>query len=348
MNAETPRDEYVTLDRWIKEARENPYCRFGRDPFVIAYVDPGILPGDLGDDQVKAMKYKIANLKIAYANFDKWFAEDDRTLDLRSYLYNLLSISFSSQGLKNLGAYIGGFYVNEAMADENLPAYQVVPKAKQQEVIRFLLDQAKDLSWIERKDFVRQIPMRSPQVNDVRVDIMNTLFSRTHMVALSAEKSKEGYRPEEYMDELYRIVWEGTLKKRPLDKMERDLQIVFLAAVMATSTVADEPSVIDPSAKARSLVAIDPEKLNRFLDERKDVMPINPGAFDSDLSRGSVEGFYSQYGFTAKSYPQGHLFYRMLLKIETLLKESVASSSGDTRLHYEYLLHKIKKSKEIQ
>ena len=348
VDAKTSRDERATLDRWVKESRENPYCCFGRTPFLIADVDPEILQGDLGDDQVKAMKYKIANLKIAYANFGKWFAKDDKTLDLRSYLYNLLSISFSGQGLKNLGAYIGGFHVNEAMADEGLPAYRVVPKAKQQEVIHFLLDQAKDLSWIERKDFIRQIPMRSPQVNDVRVDIINTLFSRTHMVALSAEKSKEGYRPEEYLDELYRIVWEGTLKKRPLDKMERDLQIVFLAAVMATSTVADAPSVIDPSAKAASLVAIDPERLNRFLDEKKDVMPIPPGAFDSDEAQAPVEGFYAQYGFTAKPYPQGHLYYRLLLKIETLLKESVSSSSGDTRLHYEYLLHKIKMSKEIQ
>lgn len=346
MDAKTSRDECVTLDRWVKESRENPYCRFGRAPFVIADVDPGILQGDLGDDQVKAMKYKIANLKIAYANFDKWFAEDDRNLDLRSYLYNLLSVSLSGQGLKSLGAYIGGFYVNEAMADENLPAYRVVPKAKQQEVIRFLLEQAKDLSWIERKDFIRQIPMRSPQVNEVRVDIINTLFSRLNMVALSAEKSKEGYRPEEYMDELYKIVWEGTLKKRPLDKMERDLQIVFLASVMATSTVADAPSVLDPSAKAGALVAIDGERLNRMLDERKEIM--SPGAFDKDGAQAPVEGFYAQYGFTAKPYPQGHLFYRMLLKIETLLKESVVSSSGDTRLHYEYLLYKIKSSKKFR
>ncbi|WP_018338844.1 zinc-dependent metalloprotease [Butyricimonas synergistica] len=348
MDAKTSRDERATLDHWIKESRENPYCRFGRDPFIIASVDPGILPGDLGDDQVKVMKYKIANLKIAYANFDKWFAKNDKTLDMRSYLYNLLSVSLSGQGLKNLGAYIGGFYVNEVMADENLPAYRVVPKAKQREVIRFLLDQAKDLSWIERKDFIRQIPMRAPQVNDVRVDIINTLFSRTRMVALSAEKSKEGYQPEEYMDELYRIVWEGTLKKRPLDKVERDLQMVFLAAVIATSTVADEASVIDPSARASALVSVDYERLNRFLEGKKEFMPEPPNAFDNNLLPSTVEGFYAQYGFTSKPYPQGHLFYRMLLKIETLLKETVSSSSGDTRLHYEYLLYKIKKSKEIQ
>lgn len=326
----TPRDESSILDGWVKESRENPYCRFGREPFLLASIDPGLLQGDLGDDQVKAMKYKLENLKRAYANFDKWFAKDDKTLDLRGYLYNLLGVSVSGQGLKNLGVYIGGFYVNEAMGDEGIPAYQAIPKSKQREVIRFLLDQAKDLSWLENKAFIRQITMRPSQVDEIRAEIINTLFSRTRMVALSAEKSDEGYRPEEYMDELYKIVWDGTLRGRPLDKMERELQIAFLAAVIATSTVADQPSVIDPSTKTQAFVSHHAGNQNHLRSEAE------------------IEGFYTQYGFTAKAYPQGHLYYRMLLKIESLLKEAVASASGDTRLHYEYLLYKISKSKEIQ
>ena len=340
-----PQDETSTLDNWVKESRQNPYCRFGREPFFLASIDPGVLQGDLGDDQVKAMKYKLENLKKAYANLDKWFAEDDKTLDLRGYLYNLLGVSMW-QGLSNLGTYIGGFYVNEAMADEGISAYQVVPKSKQKEVIRFLLNQAKDVSWLENKDFIRQITMRPSQVNDVRTNIINILFSRTRMVALSAEKSNEGYQPEEYMDELYKVVWDGTLHKRPLDKMERELQIVFLAAVIATSTVADQPSVIDPATKTQALASLRTGEWERFLTMENGMMP--ESTFFTHENQSQVEGFYTQYGFTAKAYPQGHLFYRMLLKIESLLKEMVPYSSGDTRLHYEYLLYKISRSKEIR
>ena len=36
----------------------------------------------------------------------------------------------------------------------------------------------------------------------------------------------------------------------------------------------------------------------------------------------------------------------MVLCVQGLLNKAVVTSTGDTKLHYEYLLHKIKKSLE--
>ena len=42
--------------------------------------------------------------------------------------------------------------------------------------------------------------------------------------------------------------------------------------------------------------------------------------------------------------PDAHEFHAMVLRVQDLLNKAVVASTGDTRLHYEYLLHKIKKS----
>lgn len=84
----TPKDEFATLDRWIREGRTNPKYRFGKVPYY--YYDPRCFTGDLGDDHLKALAYAVNNLKIAVRNFYDWYAEGDEDLSLRSQLYNSL------------------------------------------------------------------------------------------------------------------------------------------------------------------------------------------------------------------------------------------------------------------
>ena len=86
--ASTPKDEFTTLDRWIREGRTNPNYRFGKVPYY--YYDPRCFTGDLGDDHLKALEYAVNNLKIAVRNFYDWYAEGDEDLSLRSQLYNSL------------------------------------------------------------------------------------------------------------------------------------------------------------------------------------------------------------------------------------------------------------------
>ena len=45
-----------------------------------------------------------------------------------------------------------------------------------------------------------------------------------------------------------------------------------------------------------------------------------------------------------KGYNAAPEFYSMLLRVRDLLKQNLASSSGDTREHYEYLLYRIGKA----
>ena len=45
---------------------------------------------------------------------------------------------------------------------------------------------------------------------------------------------KRLYTASEYLDDIYNVVWEGTLKRRTLDNVEKALQTAFLESIIAT------------------------------------------------------------------------------------------------------------------
>lgn len=65
----------------------------------------------------------------------------------------------------------------------------------------------------------------------------------------------------------------------------------------------------------------------------------------SDVGPELVQGFGSQPNVFATTYPTSHFYLQMLLEIEQLVKSKVEHATGKTKLHYEYILHKINRSK---
>lgn len=104
--ASTPKDEFATLDRWIREGRTNPNYTFGKMPYY--YYDPRCFAGDLGDDHLKALEYAVNNLKIAVRNFYDWYAEGDEDLTFRSQLYNMLRNQLKKR-INDVSVNLGGF-----------------------------------------------------------------------------------------------------------------------------------------------------------------------------------------------------------------------------------------------
>lgn len=65
-------------------------------------------------------------------------------------------------------------------------------------------------------------------------------------LALCASNSDDPYTPEEYVNDLYRMVWEKTLKNTMLTDRDMNLQLLFLGKVMASSTVAAGSGILEP------------------------------------------------------------------------------------------------------
>ena len=337
----TPKDEFATLDCWIREGRTNPKYRFGKVPYY--YYDPRCFTGDLGDDHLKALEYAVNNLKIAVRNFYDWYAEGDEDLSLRSQLYNSLRGQLQKR-INDVSVNLGGFYQMEAFSTEKEPSYVVVPGTIQKAAVKCMIDMAKDLAWLENKAVEKKLEIRNSNVDQIRSFILGTLTFRLKYVALGAEKGGD-YSLAEYVEDIYRNVWDGTLKNRPLEKYEMDLQKEFLGSVVASSTIATTAGNFTPRrgiAMAGHEGAISPETIDRKqLDLIREQLAVLP---EKGMSPEERSGFYPTMQVVMPGdYIPVNYYFDMLFKIQDLLKGAVTKSSGETKLHYEYLLYKINK-----
>ena len=337
----TPKDEFATLDCWIREGRTNPKYRFGKVPYY--YYDPRCFTGDLGDDHLKALEYAVNNLKIAVRNFYDWYAEGDEDLSLRSQLYNSLRGQLQKR-INDVSVNLGGFYQMEAFSTEKEPSYVVVPGTIQKAAVKCMIDMAKDLAWLENKAVEKKLEIRNSNVDQIRSFILGTLTFRLKYVALGAEKGGD-YSLSEYVEDIYRNVWDGTLKNRPLEKYEMDLQKEFLGSVVASSTIATTAGNFTPRrgiAMAGHEGAIVPETIDRKqLDLIREQLAVLP---EKGMSQEERSGFYPTMQVVMPGdYIPVNYYFDMLFKIQDLLKGAVTKSSGETKLHYEYLLYKINK-----
>ena len=337
----TLKDEFATLDRWIREGRTNPKYRFGKVPYY--YYDPRCFTGDLGDDHLKALEYAVNNLKITVRNFYDWYAEGDEDLSLRSQLYNSLRGQLQKR-INDVSVNLGGFYQMEAFSTEKEPSYVVVPGTIQKAAVKCMIDMAKDLAWLENKAVEKKLEIRNSNVDQIRSFILGTLTFRLKYVALGAEKG-EDYSLVEYVEDIYRNVWDGTLKNRPLEKYEMDLQKEFLGSVVASSTIATTAGNFTPR-RGITMVghegAISPKTIDRKqLDLIREQLAVLP---EKGMNPEERNGFYPTMRVVIPGdYIPVNYYFDMLFKIQDLLKGAVTKSSGETKLHYEYLLYKINK-----
>ena len=339
--ASTPKDEFATLDRWIREGRTNPNYTFGKMPYY--YYDPRCFAGDLGDDHLKALEYAVNNLKIAVRNFYDWYAEGDEDLTFRSQLYNMLRNQLKKR-INDVSVNLGGFYQMEAFSTEKEPSYVVVPGAIQKAAVKCMIDMAKDLAWLDNKAVEKELGIRNSNVDQIRSFILGTLTFRLKYVALGAEKGGD-YSLAEYVDDIYKNVWDGTLKNRPLEKYEMELQKEFLGSVVASSTIATTAGNFTPQKgivatgheEAISSEVIDRKQLD-LIREQFAVLP------EKGINPEEQSGFYPMKQVVMPSdYVPVNYYFDMLFKIQNLLKGAVTKSSGETKSHYEYLLYKINK-----
>lgn len=340
-----PQDEAETLNRWVMESRDNPYCKFGRKiwSFYPLVDDPRLQSGDLGNDPMKALEYKINNVKYALQHFDEWYKEDDKTMVKRKSLRGSLIYSLKDE-IQHLLAYVGGVFVHEVTSDEGVPAFTVVPKERQREIVRYALDISKNFNWLDDKDYLHETGFETASVESDGTwsMIMGNLLGKIGKMKLGAIKAEGAYSPDELMDDIYAYVWEGTLKRQALTERERFLQRSFVAGVMTSSAIAEPASAFEKEARKMPFIAEE-----SLVSWKPDFRAFNRMESQLAMTKGNLpqqRGGFDGYMAIVKGYNTAPEYYNTLLRVQKLLQEAVVSSSGDTKLHYDYLLYRIRKA----
>lgn len=354
LDAKTPEDEVPTLSKWISEKSGNLAYRYGKQQFRTR-LDPSSVEEDLGDDAMKAGVYGIKNLKIILANLNGWVGKDDPDYRFRLNMYNEVIYQYFRY-LNNVLMNIGGIYMNERYDGDVLPSYTVVPRKDQRRAVKFLLDQMKDMDWLDAKEMQEGYPLRGNIASYLQDEIFFAMIKQIGNVMICASKSlgEDVYTAEDYMKDIYDYVWAPTQQGKTLTSIEKLMQINLLTTIMDQAGVASEQKGT-PFALAGNMIRI-PEVMKEqsraaygliseeFAGIYSNLERLVPFESEDLLRQAERMGFDSYVGVTAPYIPTGHIYFDVLKKTLSLLKSKVNTGSTDTKQHYKLLIYKIEKA----
>lgn len=340
--APTAKAERDTLNAWIRARQGDPRYTYVRaQPNFES--DPRNVRGGLGDDNLKSLRYMLSNIRTACENYYRWFAEGDRDLSMRSRVHSALCDRLSSR-FYTLFSYIGGIYLSDVREGEATPSYSMVDKERQKEALRMALELAKDLDWVDDKTHAPDFAIADRKADKMRMDIFNGIFARLPYVEVCSEQFPEtAYTASEYLDDVYAVVWDGLLKRRPLEEFEKSLQTSFLQSVISTSTVTSPVGSFKASKEAFAPSREPKVSLSAL---REGERPAREAV--AFRRAGEVSGFSPVPPIYSSQVKVASYYFDLLMRTKELLEESLSSVPAVDRSHYELLLYRVRKAVEIE
>lgn len=163
---------------------------------------------------------------------------------------------------------VGGIYLTDVNSNTaGGPQAVSVPKELQRASLKWVLAQMKDSAWLEQPALTEKLPLHVDLSFILRFNFCRTFFTYYKNVTLSSHIADDPYTPQEYMDDLYNIVFESTIKGGPVSPSERLIQRMFVdAAADVASSEAKRMKLggiaeaYAPSVDEIALMGLDPER----------------------------------------------------------------------------------------
>ena len=154
-NVTNPEDETKILDKWIAEKGNNPIYKFGiqrRGGF-----DPESQTEGIGNNQVKASKYGVKNLKVVAKNLQAWTSDQTNNYDDLLELHTELLSVFSRYSGHVTGV-IGGVSEYNKKPEQEGSVYENLSKAAQKEAMNWLQTNVfKNQQWLMPNEILKKI-----------------------------------------------------------------------------------------------------------------------------------------------------------------------------------------------
>ncbi len=356
LDLKTPEEKDKVLNEWVAEKAKDPRYRYGKQQIWSNY-DPSAQSEDLGDDAMKASEYGIKNLKIILANLNNWFEakSQDKDFAIRGSLYNEV-IQQYMRYLNHVYTNIGGIYLTEKYEGDPTPTYAFVPKEKQQRAVKFLMEQAKDLDWLDNKELMKNFQLTGSPATDIQAEIVSQLVSVADKggIALNEAKGSDPYTSKECLNDIYQYVWASTLSGKAPSALDRRLQQQFVKSLISKNGRSGGSGMImigiqdDPYHNQLQVPTYIREK-----SEQDYGLLANGhaccGEYDLCGQYAQTPEEMSGFGYLQMiSYESApsmeYMYYGLLQKTRSLLNRVRNSGSADTRNHYQLLLLQIDKA----
>lgn len=316
-DAETPEDEYDTLNRWILDKADDPMYHYGPQQ-IFSSTDPASQSESLGDDAVKASDYGIRNLKIITRNLMEWTTEENRNYDRMAELYTEIFTQFKRY-IGHVQTYVGGYYLYDPVKGENKKAYVFVERGKQQEALRFIWEQIMDFpNWYAATGLEGYMDPKDNGICDFISSQISGLLSSKKLQSLMLFERQEpqtAYTRLDLMNDLHDLVW---TRKKNLTPYDRAAQYSFVKMLLT------EGGYVTGEKSGGGL---------KF-------------PFMTDSCCGNeLPGLVNPGKESIEQVEMNAVYNYELTRLEKLLKSRSNSGDAMTRIHYRNLYEQVRKVK---
>ena len=322
---ENPEAERPILNKWIQEKQDDPMYHYGPQQFsLFSIVDPSALSESLGNDCMKANRYGIENLKYITSHLLEWTYDEGVTFEKPEELYREIFSQYRRY-IVHILVYLGGVYLDAPVMGDQKKAYKFVSKEKQQEALAFVLEQLRAFpDWYCQLEIERNFSFGNTKVAEYMGLVVGSLTSSGILSNLSVwekQDGKDAYTPVEYMDDVYNLVMEPTLKRRDLNHYERVMQYNYILSLMMA-----EGKGITGEKGRRSLIEGD----------HADICSCSTIHLHERMAMSPADGSDTRIVANA-------VYHYELEKVYKLLKRVMNSGDRDTRAHYRNLYFEVSK-----
>lgn len=245
----TPHEELPELNKQLRAHENDPLYAFGEQQDVRDAIDPRSQIEDLGNDAVKASRYGLQNLKRIVPQILNWTKEEGSTYDEAGKLLNS-AIGQWNQYAYHVMASVGGIYVTPTVFGQQQPTYQHVPKKKQQEAVKYLIEEVFNTpAWLFKNDiYTKSYPIKESPIGNMEYGAL--VYSKSlqsyffydllrderlsRMLENEAANGTKAYTVSELMRDMHQGLFAKTIKGQALDIFERNSQKGFIDALIVS------------------------------------------------------------------------------------------------------------------
>jgi Met-zincin/Domain of unknown function (DUF5117)/Domain of unknown function (DUF5118) len=247
--ARTPEQERPTLEAWSRMQDTIPWYRFSANNEFGGY---GTLSEAVGDaDPVKSTALGFKNIQrvMGYIPHAATRPGEDNS-DLAE-IYNRTVGQWATEA-NHVATMVGAGTVQYKSGSQSGPVYVALPKARQQEAVRFLNENVfRTPTYLIRPELASRIEAGGMinRINGAQSRVLNTMLDDARLNRLLegeavASNKASVYTLSELLDDTRRGIWSEIYAGRPVDAFRRELQMDYLSLIGSKLNVQPENPLV--------------------------------------------------------------------------------------------------------
>jgi Met-zincin/Domain of unknown function (DUF5117)/Domain of unknown function (DUF5118) len=235
--AKTPDDEKPTLRKWAREQDDKPWLRFSTANANGS--DPGEETEAVGDaDAVKATALGVKNLqRVTKMLMSATAYKEGETYEQLAELYGRVLSQWSTE-MTHVAGIVGGFNSQEKVIGQEGRIFNLIPKEKQKEAVKFLTENAFTTpAWMIDEEILRRIEPVGviDRIHTAQNRVLTQLLNSARFARLLEQETLDGnlaYSPVEFLATVRKGIWkELDSPVVKVDPYRRELQRSYLKAL---------------------------------------------------------------------------------------------------------------------